>query len=59
MLFNNYRSVSLLTVLLDVFEKIIYNGFLNFLDTCNVLFENQFGFRKKQTYMAMMVSWMK
>ena len=47
MLFNNYRPVSLLTVLPKVFEKIMYNRLLNFLDTYNILFKNQFGFRKK------------
>ena len=56
MFFNNYRPVSLLTVLSKVFEKIMYNRLLNFLDTYNTLFKNQFGFRKNHsTYMAMML----
>ena len=56
MLFNNYRPVSLLTVLSKVFEKIMYNRLLNFLDTYDILFKNQFGFRKNHsTYMAMML----
>ena len=56
MLFNNYRPVSLLTVLSKVFEKIMYNRLLNFLDTYNILFKNQFGFRKNHsTYMATML----
>ena len=47
MLSNNYRPVSLLTVLSKVFEKIMYTRLLNFMDTYDILFKNQFGFRKK------------
>ena len=51
MLFNNHRPVSLLTVLSKVFEKIMYNRLLNFLDTYNILFKNQFGSRKKSFHL--------
>ena len=53
---NNYRPVSLLCTLSKVYEKVMYNRLLTFLEDYNVLFENQFGFRKlHSSYMALMV----
>ena len=37
MLFNNYRPVSLLCVLVKVFEKVMYNRWLHFLELRNIL----------------------
>ena len=55
MLFNNYRPMSLLSVLAKVFERILYNRLIYFLEN-NKMFKNQFGFRKQHsTYMALMV----
>ena len=54
--FNNYRPVYLLCILSKVYEKVMYNRLLTFLEDYNVLFENQFGFRKlHSSYMALMV----
>ena len=54
--FNNCRPVSVLYVLSKVDEKVMYNRLLTFLEDYNVLFENQFGFRKlHSSYMALMV----
>ena len=54
-MFNNYRPVSLLCSLSKVFEKIMYNRLIEFLDKHSLLFSFQFGFRKfHSTYMAMM-----
>ena len=54
--FNNYRPVSLLCVLSKVYEKVMYNRLIRFLEDFNILFENQFGFRKlHSSYMALMV----
>ena len=56
MSFNNYRPVSLLSTLSKVFEKIMYNRLLDFLEKHDILFKYQFGFRKKHSaYMALMV----
>ena len=56
MSFNNYRPVSLLSVLSKVFEKVMYNRLINFLEIYKILIEKQFGFRKLHTtYMALMV----
>ena len=54
--FNNYRPVSLLCVLSKVFEKVMYNRLIIFLENYDILFDNQFGFRKlHSSYMALMV----
>ena len=56
MLFNNYRPVSLLSVLSKVFEQIMYNHLISFLENDKILLKNQFGFRKQHsTYMALIV----
>ena len=53
--FNNYRPVSLLCVISKVFEKVMYNRLLEFLETYKILTNSQFGFRKSySTYMALM-----
>ena len=53
--FNNYRPVSLLCILSKVFEKIMYNRLIDFLETYKIIVENQFGFRKMHSsYMALM-----
>ena len=55
LLFNNYRPVSLLCVISKVFEKVIYNRLIDFLETFAILNNSQFGFRKMHsTYMALM-----
>ena len=56
MLFNNYRTVSLLCTLSKVFEKVMYSRLLDFLDYHKILIGNQFGFRKlHSSYMALML----
>ena len=47
MLFNNYRPVSVLCVLSNIFEKIMYNKVTAFLEIFKILHGNQYGFRKK------------
>ena len=54
-LFNNYRPVSLLCVISKVFEKVMYNRLIDFLETFAILNNSQFGFRKMHsTHMALM-----
>ena len=43
--FNNYRPISLLPVLSKVIEKAICNQLTHFIQTNNLFFENQYGFR--------------
>ena len=43
---QNYRPISLLNNLSKIFEKLMYTRFEKFFNKNNVLYENQFGFRK-------------
>ena len=43
---NNYRPISLLSIFDKIIEKVMYKRLYNFLQSNNVLFKNQFGFRK-------------
>ena len=53
--FNNYRPVSLQCILSKVFEKVMYNRLIDFLETYKIIVKFQFGFRKlHSTYMALM-----
>ena len=55
--FNNYRPVSLLCVLSKVFEKVMYNRLLDFLEDQKFFVNEQFGFRKlHSSKMAFMIS---
>ena len=44
---NNYRPISLLSVLSKILEKIVYKRLVSFLIRQNFFHKNQFGFRKK------------
>lgn len=46
---GNYRPISLLPVISKVFEKIIYERLINFLDRYKILTDQQNGFRKKMS----------
>ena len=46
---DNYRSISLLSVLNKVLEKIMYNRLIKFLDKNDRLNEKHFGFRSKHS----------
>ena len=45
-LFTNYRPVSVLPVFSKFLERIVYNRLINFLNKYDILFRNQYGFRK-------------
>ena len=47
--FNNYRPVSTLPVFGKILEKLMYNRLYSFLSSKNIIFRNQFGFRKKHS----------
>ena len=44
--FNNYRPVSISCALSQVFEKVMYNRLLHFINELDILYKFQFGFRK-------------
>ena len=43
---DNYRPISVLAKLNQIFEKLIKSQMVNFLTKHNILFKNQYGFRK-------------
>ena len=42
---SNYRPVSVLPIFSKIFEKIMYNRLISFLEKNNILYNNQYGFR--------------
>ena len=42
---SNYRPISLLSIFSKIFEKVMYQRLYKFLDTYELLFNMQFGFR--------------
>lgn len=53
--FNNYRPISLLSLLSKIIEKVMYTRLTKFLDKHNIIADNQYGFRKgKSTELALM-----
>ena len=44
---NNYRPTSVLNIFSKIFERLMYNRLIIFfIDKYNILYKNQFGFRK-------------
>ena len=46
---NNFRPISLLSIFDKIIEKIIHKRLYHFLEHHQILFENQFGFRKNNS----------
>ena len=53
---SNYRPISILSFFAKVFEKLLYKYLLDFLDSNNVLYKHQFGFREKHCTQQAIVS---
>ena len=52
---TNYRPVSLLSIFSKVFEKLVYNKLMSFVNKHNILYNKQFGFRSgHSTCMALL-----
>ena len=47
--FENYRPVSTLPIFAKLFEKIIYSRLYDYLAKKNILYDNQYGFRKSHS----------
>ena len=55
-LFINYRPISVLPTISKIFERLIYNRIFEYLEKHEILYENQFGFRKgRSTNMALTI----
>ena len=48
-LMTNYRPILLLITILKLLEKAIYKRIYHFLDSNNVFFKNQYGFRENRS----------
>ena len=48
-LFTNYRSVSVLPIFPKLSERVVYNRLIKYFDKYDILFNNQFGFRKNHS----------
>ena len=46
---NNYRPISLLPIFDKIMEKLMHKQLYSFLNSHDILFENQFGFRKNSS----------
>ena len=55
---NNFRPISLLSIFDKIIEIIIHKRLYNFSEHQNIIFENQFGFRKNNstTYALMEIT---
>ena len=54
--FNNYRPILLLSNIDKLFEEIIKVRLVSFLDTNNILVNNQFGFRNEHSTLHALIS---
>ena len=56
MLFNNYRPISLLPYFSKLFERLMYNRLIIFIEKHKLLYQYQFGFRRNHsTFMALVI----
>ena len=44
--FSNYRPISVLPIFSKVFEKVVYKRLFNYFNKFDILFQDQYGFRK-------------
>ena len=53
---SNYRPISILSVFSKIFEKLMYKRLYQFLDSFEILYPLQFGFREKHSTSHALVS---
>ena len=46
---NNYRPISILSSINKIFEKILYNRLIKYIDKFQILYKYQYGFRKNHS----------
>ncbi len=52
--FSNYRPISVLPIFSKILEKVVYNRIMQYLEQHDILFYNQYGFRKNySTFLAL------
>ena len=56
MLFNNYRPISILPFFSKLYERLVYNRLINFIEKHHLLYQYQFVFRKNHSaFMASLI----
>ena len=56
MLFNNYRPISILPFFSKLFERLMYNRLIDFIEKHQLLYQYQFGFHKNHsTFMTLTI----
>ena len=48
-IFNNYRPISILPAFSKILEKVMAKKLVNYLDTNNLFYQHQYGFRSKHS----------
>ena len=46
---NNYRPISILSLINKIFEKVIYSRLINFIEKYQILYKYKYGFRKNSS----------
>ena len=46
---SSYRPISILSIIVKVFEKLVYNQLITYIDENKILSDSQFGFRKRHS----------
>ena len=46
---NSYRPILVLSIIAKVFEKLVYNQLISYIDKNKILSDSQFGFRKRHS----------
>ena len=49
MLFSNYRPISLLSSISKIYEIVIFHQLLNYIDTNELFYNDQYGFRPRHS----------
>ena len=53
---NNFRPISLLSIFDKIIEKLMHKQLYSFFEEHNILFDNQFGFRKRNSTVYALIS---
>jgi hypothetical protein len=48
-LFSNYRPISVLPIFSKILERVVHNRLMNYINVNQILFKNQYGFRKNHS----------
>ena len=52
---TNYRPISVLSIINNIFEKILYKRLYDYLEKFEILYQNQYGFRRGHSTMHALV----